>query len=131
MATSVLDFLQGHPELGRIPNVEDLTTVLRAEQERRSGHPQKAVALLESRLDGREHYQAHVALMEAYADSANYSAALEQSRWLQQRRGLAYAELDCGNCRQALNVADSAIAARREKELQRQSTDTAAATPKS
>jgi putative peptide modification system cyclase len=131
LAKSVLEFLQAHPELGRIPNVEDLATVLGAEQERRSGHPLKAVALLESRLNGREHYQAHVALMEAYADSANSAAALEQSRWLQQRRGLAYAELDCGNCRQALNVADSAIAARREKELQRQSATTAAAEPRS
>ena len=44
-------------------------------------------------------------------------AALEQARWLQQRRGLAYVELDCGHCLQAMNVADSNLAVLREAEL--------------
>ena len=38
---------------------------------------------------------------------------------MQERRGLAYVELTCGNCLQALNVADSNLAILREAELLR------------
>jgi hypothetical protein len=60
-----------------------------------------------------------VALMEAYAAAGNTKEALAQARWLQHRRGLAYIELECGHCLQALNVADSNLALRREAELLR------------
>jgi hypothetical protein len=59
--------------------------------------------------------------MEAYADVGDHAAALEQARWLQRRRGLAYVELECGHCLQALNVADSNLATLREAELLYQS----------
>ena len=127
LARSVLEYLDRHPELQKISNVADLSTVLRAEQTRRAGDPREAIALLEARLDGREHYQTHVALMEAFADAGNPAAALEQARWLQARRGLAYAEVDCGHCRQALNVADSTRAVQRERQFRQQQAAPAAA----
>ncbi|MEE7559213.1 hypothetical protein HH299_05415 [Xanthomonas sp. Kuri4-2] len=34
-----------------------------------------------------------------------------QAEWLSQRRGLAYAEIECGFCLQALNILDVNAAA--------------------
>jgi hypothetical protein len=114
---SVLDALGKAPRVRGFLGVAEMADVLQAERERRAGRPLKAVALLEPWLSGHERFQTRVALMEAYADAGQRDDALAQARWLQAHRGLAYAELDCGYCRQALNVADSNRAAQRERAL--------------
>ena len=82
-----------------------------------TGRTKEALDLLLPLVTGHERYQTRVALMEAYADIGNDTAALEQAHWLQRRRGLAYVELECGHCLQAMNVADSNLAVLREAEL--------------
>ncbi len=115
----VLSALEAKPVLMRIPAVAELATVLRAEKLRRGGHAAKSIELLQPLITGAERYQTRVALMEALADEGRVADALEQARWLQRRRGLAYAELECGGCLQALNVLDSNLAIRREAQLLR------------
>jgi putative peptide modification system cyclase len=113
----VLAALGSKTELMLLPSLAELAAIVQAEQIRLSGKPDEAIKILQPFLTGNERYQTRVALQEAYAISGNYSAALEQARWLQRRRGLAYIELGCGHCLQALNVADSNIATLREAEL--------------
>ncbi|GAB3373769.1 putative peptide modification system cyclase [Lysobacter rhizosphaerae] len=113
----VLAALQARPELMALPQVAELAAVVRAGHARRAGHADEAVELLKPFLTGRERYQTHVELMEALAAQGRNAEAVAQARWLQQRRGLAYVELECGHCLQALNVADSTLAIRREAEL--------------
>jgi hypothetical protein len=68
-------------------------------------------------LTGHERYQTRVELMESFASLGKHEDAIEHARWLQQHRGLAYVELECGHCLQALNVADSNLAIRRAATL--------------
>jgi putative peptide modification system cyclase len=117
LGKKVLAALEPKGQLMLLPPVAELATVLRAEQARFSGRPRDALKLLQPLLTGNERYQTRVALQEAYAADGNYQTALEQSRWLQRRRGLAYGELNCAYCLQALNVADSDVAILREAEL--------------
>jgi putative peptide modification system cyclase len=114
----VLAALESKSQLMRLPSLAELAAVLRAEQDRLSGRPRDALKILQPLLTGSERYQTRAALQEAYAADGDNRAALEQSRWLQRRRGLAYVELECGHCLQALNVADSGMAILREAELQ-------------
>ncbi|KAB8192507.1 putative peptide modification system cyclase, partial [Lysobacter maris] len=118
-ARRIVESLARNEKLMRLPVVAELASVVKAEALRRAGEPEQAVALLRPLVSGRERYQTRVALMEAYADAGQIPQALEQARWLQQRRGLAYGELTCGGCLQALNVLDSNLAMRREAELLR------------
>jgi putative peptide modification system cyclase len=118
LAEKVLIFLDQHDELMSMPSLAELATIVRAERTRRSGRPQEALQLLLPLVSGHERYQLHVALLEAYASARDFDKAVEESRWLQRHRGLAYAEVNCGWCLQALNVADSNIAFLREAELQ-------------
>jgi len=113
----VLEGVEKHSELMKKPALSQLAAVLRAETARRAGRASEAVKILAPLLDGSERYQVRVAYREALADSGDIEAALKQTRWLQQRRGLAYSELNCGYCLQALNVADSNLARTREAEL--------------
>ena len=103
----------------RKPALAELATVVRAGQARLAGRPDDAIRLLQPLLTGRERYQTRVALMDAQAAAGNAAEALAHARWLQRRRGRAYAELDCGHCLQALNVADSNRAVLRGAELLR------------
>lgn len=114
LADTVLAALRAKPELARIPNVAEMTVVVRAEQARAAGRADAAVGLLEPLLTGREHFQTRVALHAAYRDLKRHARAAEQSRWLARHRGLAYVDLMCGSCTQALNVADSAMPAGRD-----------------
>ena len=116
-ARKVLAELQHQTKSMSVPSIAELAAVVRAEDARLSGRPLEALKLLQQFVAGHERYQTHVALREAYADAGDNSAAIEQSQWLQRRRGLAYIELECGHCLQTLNVADSNIAVLRESEL--------------
>lgn len=42
---------------------------------------------------------------------------MEQSQWLQSHRGLAYVELGCAQCQQALNVVEGNLSVLRTAEL--------------
>ena len=119
VTNEVLGALGKRAALMEVPQLAELAAVLRAEQARRAGKPGQSIDLLMPFLTGNERYQTHVVLMESYAALAKYEQALEHARWLQKRRGLAYVELQCGHCLQALNVADSNLAIRREAELLR------------
>lgn len=113
----VLAALKARPELMAVPQVAELAAIVRAGQARRSGREEEAVEILQPFLTGHERYQTHVELMEAFAALGKDADAIRHARWLQQRRGLAYVELECGHCLQALNVADSNLAIRREADL--------------
>ena len=117
LARNVLDGLKAHPELMTFPTVAELAAVVRAEDARLAGRPREAIRLLRPFVTGHELYQTRVALLEAYAADGQIDLALEESRWLQRHRGLAYIELGSGQCLQALNVADSNLAVLREAEL--------------
>lgn len=119
VSDEVLQVLAKHEELMQVPQLKELAAIVRAEHARRSGKPEQAIDLLLPYLNGRERYQTHVVLMESYAALSKYDEAVKHARWLQKRRGLAYIELECGHCLQALNVADSNLAIRREAELLR------------
>jgi hypothetical protein len=103
--------------------VASLVSAIEAEQYRRAGQPAKAIGLLRPLLTGAERYQVHSVLMRAFEDAGDTSAALEEARWLQTRRGLAYVELECGHCLQALNVVDSNLALLAESRLLLQAGD--------
>ena len=113
----VLEAFQSDPQLNAVPSLKELATVVRAQQVRLAGRPDDAIKMLSPLLTGRERYQTRVALMDAYIDADQPERALEQARWLKSRRGLAYVELECGHCLQALNVADSNRAAKQETKV--------------
>jgi len=108
----VLDQLPQRKELFEIPVVLEYHTILRAELLRASGKPAEAIRLLlPLTAAGRERFQVRVALKHAYEDAGQAGKAEEQERWLQRSRGLAYIEMECSYCLQALNIADLAKAA--------------------
>ena len=117
IADQVLSAVSTKPELVAIASVNELIAVVRAERARIAGKPEDAIQSLSRFLTGSERYQTRVALQEAYLAAGKNESAITQSRWLQQHRGLAYVEGQCGHCAQAMNVADSNIAILRESEL--------------
>jgi putative peptide modification system cyclase len=119
LARKVLAELAKQPKLMRMPQLAELAAVVRAQEARLAGRPDEAIALLQPFRNGRERYQTRVVLMDAYLDQNDRDHALEQARWLDKNRGLAYIELECGHCLQALNVADSNRAYKTLSELKR------------
>jgi putative peptide modification system cyclase len=117
LAKKVLAALALHAELMTLPNVAEQATLLRAADARLGGQPEKAIELLKPLLTGHERYQTRVELQEACAVAGQVDCALEQAHWLLQHRGLAYMEQGCGQCLQALNVADSNLSLLRKAEL--------------
>ncbi|MEG3158061.1 putative peptide modification system cyclase [Lysobacter zhanggongensis] len=117
LTQEVLAKLGEHDEVMEFPSLVELAAVVRAERARIAGHPAEALKILEPLVTGHERYQTRVALLEAYAATGQLSSVLEQVRWLQQHRGLAYIEQGCGQCLQALNVADSNLATLRAAEI--------------
>ena len=112
LPAQVLAALADQSKLMQIPQLAELSVVVRAESARLAGRPDEAIELLKPLLNGHERYQSRVALMDAYRDAGEWELAGEQMAWLGQKRGLAYVELECGHCLQALNVADSNRATR-------------------
>lgn len=117
LSSKVVRSLSKRNQLMLHPTLREQFAVLRAEELRLAGKPREAVDVLLPFITGHERYQTRVALMEAYAGLKDLRRALEQSKWLKQRRGLAYIEQGCGQCVQALNVADSNLVVLREAEL--------------
>ncbi|MDR7135599.1 putative peptide modification system cyclase [Lysobacter niastensis] len=117
LSSTVIQLLSKHSQLMQHPTLSEQMAVLRAEELRLAGKPREALTILLPLITGHERYQTRVALMEAYVAAQDTRKALEQLTWLKQRRGLAYIEQGCGQCVQALNVADSNLAVLREAEL--------------
>jgi putative peptide modification system cyclase len=117
LADKVLTALATHKKLMATPALRELETVVRAEGERLSGRPQEAIKMLAQLITGHERYQTRVALLAAYATNNDVENVTQQAEWLQNHRGLAYMELGCGQCLQALNVIDSNLAALQKAEL--------------
>lgn len=115
------------PKVATLPMIAELATVVDAENARRHGDAARAVSLLEPLLTGHEQFQTHVALLEAYADAGRIAEAIQQARWVQSHRGLAYIELGGAQTLQGLNVYDSNLALLREAELQQKAGDPGAA----
>ena len=113
VATKVLGVMESKTQLIKVPRMAELADVVRAESERLQGRPQEAIDRLQPWLTGQERYQTRVVLQKAYQDAGQAHAAAEQARWLEDHRGLAYIELDCGHCMQAMSVADSNLAHRK------------------
>jgi putative peptide modification system cyclase len=107
VSKDVLAAVDARPHLQRLPYVSEMQAVVRAWQSIDAGRGKDAIALLKPFADGSARYQTHRALLQAYILSGEPVAANEQAAWLQHRRGLAYIELGCGQCRQTLNVIDS------------------------
>jgi putative peptide modification system cyclase len=101
------------------PELAELVSVVRANDARLAGHPDGALAQLKALLTGHELFQTRQALFETHIALARTEGAIEQGRWLQAKRGLAYAELTGYQSQQILNVADSNLAALRMAELLR------------
>jgi hypothetical protein len=116
IAGKVLTTLATHKKLMTTPALSELETVVRAEGKRLSGRPEDAIKMLVQLLTGHERYQTRVALLAAYAANNDAENATRQAEWLQSHRGLAYVELGCGQCLQALNVADSNLSSLQKAE---------------
>ncbi|MFT3897615.1 MAG: putative peptide modification system cyclase [Thermomonas sp.] len=107
VAKEVLKAVDAHPDLRALPFIAEMQAVVRAWQAIDAGRPADAIAGLKPFANASSQYQTRRALLQAYLLAGDRTAALEQAKWLQQRRGLAYIELVCGQCRQTLNVVDS------------------------
>ena len=116
MTDAVVIRLQSLPKL-KTSALLDLEAALRARQLLQENKASEAIEILRARLTGSERMQVRIALMDAYQAAGSLEQALLQSKWVQRRRGQAFAELSCGYCLQALNVADTNIALLREAEL--------------
>lgn len=127
LATKVLAFVADNERLLSMPQVRQLVGIVRAEQARLAGREKDAVKILEALSGGAELYQLHVALLDAYEATGQIDKALEQARWLQASRGVAYIESSFGQCLQALNVTDSNASLLREALLLDRSGDKAGA----
>lgn len=117
VARGIAEKLQRQKQLLANRPLHDLLEVLKANDLRLSGEPDKAIAVLEPLLTGAEPFQAHAALMEAYAAAGLTSKALAQARWLNNHRGRAYIESGCSWCQQPLDVFDTTHAHLRAAEL--------------
>jgi hypothetical protein len=106
----VLRATDARPQLRALPYIAEMQAVVRGWQAMAQGRPADAIAVLQPFATPSSAYQTRRALLQAHLLTGDRAAALEQARWLQQRRGLAYIELACGQCRQTLNVIDSNLA---------------------
>jgi hypothetical protein len=106
-ATEVLNAVDARPNLRALPYISEMQAVVRAWQAIDANRPSDAIAGLKPFANASSQYQTRRALLQAHVLAGDHAGAMEQARWLQQRRGLAYIELVCGQCRQTLNVIDS------------------------
>jgi hypothetical protein len=110
-AKAVLQTIMAKPELAKMPAVAELLVLLQARMALLEGRAAETVQLLKPRLDGHELYQYHVVLKEAYTSLGDQRAAANESRWLKNAHGRAYAEFGgCGWCQQPMNVFDAMTA---------------------
>jgi tetratricopeptide (TPR) repeat protein len=107
VATEALAAVDARPHLRDLAYISEMRAVVHAWQSIGAGRGNEAIALLKPFADGSARYQTHRALMQAFLVVGDRDSAMKQAEWLRQKRGLAYIEQGCGQCRQALNVIDS------------------------
>ena len=117
IAAEIVRRMSQRQDLLKTPPLDVLLVVLKANEMRLSGKPAVAVEMLRPVINGSEPFQAHVALLDAYAALGDEQKALEETRWLIQSRGRAYSEPGCAWCLQPLNVVDTTLAHLRAAEL--------------
>ncbi|MFG6109247.1 putative peptide modification system cyclase [Stenotrophomonas rhizophila] len=86
--------------------VDEFSAVLQAEQQRVQGKPREALQTLAPFISPESRVQTRVAAMHAARDAGMEKIAAQHAGWLQQRAGMAYAEIECSFCLQALNILD-------------------------
>ena len=107
VSKDVLAAVDARPHLRDLPYISEMQAVVRAWQSIDAGRGNEAIALLKPFADGSARYQTHQALMQAYLLAGDRDSAMKQAEWIKLKRGLAYIEQGCGQCRQTLNVIDS------------------------
>ncbi len=70
------------------------------------GRPQAGLDLLVPLLKKQPRLQVRLAVRDLALEAGLKDVAQEQTRWLRDRPGFAYAEAQCSFCLQALNVVD-------------------------
>ncbi|MNN97258.1 hypothetical protein D3C81_2163940 [compost metagenome] len=63
--------------------------------------------MIQPYLDEISRYQSRVVALEVMRRVGDMKGVHQQENWLRGKRGLAYAEFECGYCLQGLNVLDS------------------------
>ncbi|CAG2082941.1 putative peptide modification system cyclase [Xanthomonas euroxanthea] len=86
--------------------IVELGAVVDAEILLANRKPDDAFQLLTPYLDSVSRFQTRATAMRAARLAQRNEDARIQNDWMQQRRGLAYAEIECGYCLQSLNVVD-------------------------
>ena len=71
------------------------------------GDPAEARRIIQPYLDDNSRYQSRVVALEVMKRSGDADGVRRELSWLRDKRGLAYAEIECGYCLQTLNVKDS------------------------
>ena len=117
LAQRLLDAAKNRPEAALTDNAIRLV-VVHARLLLSKGQAKQAIEELQARLTSESPISLHVALMEAQAEAGNLGAAIEQARWLQSRRGLAYSEQSGYSSTRTFNVAQTTLAYLQEAEWQ-------------
>jgi putative peptide modification system cyclase len=106
-ASRVVDDLkrQGAQKKARV--TDELMAVAQAWISLSKNDAEGARRLIQPYLDDISRYQSRVVALEAMKRIGDIKAVHQQESWLRGKRGLAYAEFECGYCLQALNVLDS------------------------
>jgi hypothetical protein len=120
-AMQMLEVAKANPII-RSPELDELAHLVAAQEKLLSGNAAGALADLKPLTTGHELYQARVLLSKAYASANDETGELSQLAWLSNHRGRAYAENEGYHAQQALNVADSNLAAARAAKLRSERT---------
>lgn len=95
---------------GKARVVDELMAVAEAWHALNLDDAELAQQLIQPYLDDTSRFQTRVVAAEIMRRLGDPKGAMIQEEWLRERRGLAYAEIECGYCLQALNIMDSNVA---------------------
>jgi putative peptide modification system cyclase len=117
LAQRLLDAAKGRPEAALTDNAVRLA-VVHARLLLSKGQAKQAIEELQARSTPESPISLHAALMDAQAQAGNLDAAIQEARWLQAHRGLAYSEQSGYSSVRTLNVAQTTLAFLQEAEWQ-------------
>jgi putative peptide modification system cyclase len=86
--------------------VDEMNAVLAAERLRLDGRPKDALHHLAPYIGEQSRLQVRVSALQAARDAGDTLGVAQHAGWLRDKAGLAYAEVECSYCLQALNVLD-------------------------
>ncbi|MDG2523887.1 putative peptide modification system cyclase [Stenotrophomonas sp. HITSZ_GD] len=117
LASRILGELRSLGVVRKMRVVDELMAVADAWVALSKNDAPKAQRLVQPYLDDLSRYQSRVVALEAARRLGDAKGIQQQETWLDGRRGLAYAEFECGYCLQLINVTDSnAILAHRRSQ---------------